>query len=93
MAGYAFRQDARYFVLAERHKSKDTLGVYDAHEAYRLVRVRCPLRLREMGAEHDDRARLSSDMLVCSTYLYRRARSRRSLFHRLATISRCGRAH
>ncbi|KAI0631635.1 WD repeat-containing protein 8 [Trametes polyzona] len=36
--GYAFRKDARYFVLAERHKSKDTLGVYDAHEAYRLVR-------------------------------------------------------
>ncbi|KAI9059400.1 YVTN repeat-like/Quino protein amine dehydrogenase [Trametes sanguinea] len=36
--GYAFRQDARYFVLAERHKSKDTLGVYDAQEAYRLVR-------------------------------------------------------
>ncbi|KAI0667380.1 WD repeat-containing protein 8 [Trametes maxima] len=36
--GYAFRQDVRYFVLAERHKSKDTLGVYDAHEAYRLVR-------------------------------------------------------
>ncbi|RPD56789.1 WD repeat-containing protein 8 [Lentinus tigrinus ALCF2SS1-7] len=36
--GYAFRQDSRYFVLAERHKSKDTLGVYDAHEAYRLVR-------------------------------------------------------
>ena len=39
--GYAFRADSRYFVLAERHKSKDTLGVYDAHEAYRLVRVRC----------------------------------------------------
>ncbi|KAI0776895.1 WD repeat-containing protein 8 [Trametes elegans] len=36
--GYAFRQDARYFALAERHKSKDTLGVYDAQEAYRLVR-------------------------------------------------------
>ncbi|KAI0808176.1 YVTN repeat-like/Quino protein amine dehydrogenase [Fomes fomentarius] len=36
--GYAFRKDSRYFVLAERHKSKDTLGVYDAHEAYRLVR-------------------------------------------------------
>ncbi|TBU44554.1 WD repeat-containing protein 8 [Dichomitus squalens] len=36
--GYAFRRDSRYFVLAERHKSKDTLGVYDAHEAYRLVR-------------------------------------------------------
>ncbi|KAL7278087.1 hypothetical protein ACG7TL_008057 [Trametes sanguinea] len=38
--GYAFRQDARYFVLAERHKSKDTLGVYDAQEAYRLVRYK-----------------------------------------------------
>ncbi|KAH9939670.1 YVTN repeat-like/Quino protein amine dehydrogenase [Epithele typhae] len=36
--GYAFRNDARYFVLAERHKSKDTLGVYDAGEAYRMVR-------------------------------------------------------
>ncbi|OBZ73284.1 WD repeat-containing protein WRAP73 [Grifola frondosa] len=36
--GYAFRRDARYFVLAERHKSKDTLGVYDAHASFRLVR-------------------------------------------------------
>ena len=49
-AGYAFRQDSRYFVLAERHKSKDTLGVYDAHEAYRLVRVRRPsIRARTRG--------------------------------------------
>ena len=54
--GYAFRQDARYFVLAERHKSKDTLGVYDAHEAYRLVRVRRPLRIRETISKHDRRA-------------------------------------
>ncbi|KAI0694863.1 WD repeat-containing protein 8 [Cytidiella melzeri] len=36
--GYTFRRDGRYFVLAERHKSKDTLGIYDATEAYRLVR-------------------------------------------------------
>ncbi|KAH6916844.1 WD repeat-containing protein 8 [Coprinopsis sp. MPI-PUGE-AT-0042] len=36
--GYAFRSDGRYFVLAERHKSKDTLGVYDASESYKLVR-------------------------------------------------------
>ncbi|PPQ81698.1 hypothetical protein CVT26_007771 [Gymnopilus dilepis] len=36
--GYAFRSDGRYFVLAERHKSKDTLGVYDATQAYKLVR-------------------------------------------------------
>ncbi|KAK7694908.1 hypothetical protein QCA50_002096 [Cerrena zonata] len=36
--GCAFRADGRYFVLAERHKSKDTLGVYDASESYRLVR-------------------------------------------------------
>ncbi|KAI0814883.1 YVTN repeat-like/Quino protein amine dehydrogenase [Irpex lacteus] len=36
--GYTFRGDGRYFILAERHKSKDTVGVYDATEAYRLVR-------------------------------------------------------
>ncbi|KAH7912567.1 WD repeat-containing protein 8 [Hygrophoropsis aurantiaca] len=36
--GYAFRPDARYFILAERHKSKDTLGVYDAANSYKLVR-------------------------------------------------------
>ncbi|KAF9524092.1 WD repeat-containing protein 8 [Crepidotus variabilis] len=36
--GYAFRSDGRYFLLGERHKSKDTLGVYDSSEAYRLVR-------------------------------------------------------
>ncbi|KAI0094960.1 WD repeat-containing protein 8 [Irpex rosettiformis] len=36
--GYAFRNDARYFLLAERHKSKDTLGIYDTTEGYRLVR-------------------------------------------------------
>ncbi|PPQ67059.1 hypothetical protein CVT25_005660 [Psilocybe cyanescens] len=36
--GYAFRSDGRYFVLAERHKSKDTLGIYDATQAYKLVR-------------------------------------------------------
>ncbi|KAF7985298.1 hypothetical protein HWV62_6463 [Athelia sp. TMB] len=36
--GYAFRADGRYFVLAERHKAKDSLGVYDAAEAYKLAR-------------------------------------------------------
>ncbi|KAL6299160.1 Quino protein amine dehydrogenase [Sparassis latifolia] len=36
--GYAFRADGRYFALAERHKSRDTLGVYDASASYRLVR-------------------------------------------------------
>ncbi|KAI0348400.1 YVTN repeat-like/Quino protein amine dehydrogenase [Trametopsis cervina] len=36
--GYTFRKDGRYFILAERHKSKDTLGIYDAAEGYRLVR-------------------------------------------------------
>ncbi|KIM47892.1 hypothetical protein M413DRAFT_439574 [Hebeloma cylindrosporum] len=36
--GYAFRSDGRYFVLAERHKSKDTLGVYEAADQYKLVR-------------------------------------------------------
>lgn len=37
--GYAFRSDGRYFVLAERHKSKDTVGVYDTADSYKLVRV------------------------------------------------------
>ncbi|KAG8826695.1 hypothetical protein FRB91_007404 [Serendipita sp. 411] len=36
--GYAFRKDGRYFVLAERHKSKDMLGVYDCPSGYKLVR-------------------------------------------------------
>ncbi|ETW87360.1 hypothetical protein HETIRDRAFT_307340 [Heterobasidion irregulare TC 32-1] len=36
--GYTFRADGRYFVLAERHRSKDTLGVYDASDAYKLAR-------------------------------------------------------
>ena len=38
--GYTFRRDGRYFLLAERHKSKDTLGVYDTADSYKLVRVR-----------------------------------------------------
>ncbi|KAF5369078.1 hypothetical protein D9758_003053 [Tetrapyrgos nigripes] len=36
--GYAFRQDGRYFILAERHRSKDTLGLYDTSDSYKLVR-------------------------------------------------------
>ncbi|KAI0320374.1 YVTN repeat-like/Quino protein amine dehydrogenase [Amylostereum chailletii] len=36
--GYTFRSDGRYFILAERHKSKDTLGVYDTADSYKLVR-------------------------------------------------------
>ncbi|KIJ45121.1 hypothetical protein M422DRAFT_207343 [Sphaerobolus stellatus SS14] len=36
--GYAFRKDGRYFILAERHKSKDTLSVYDAADSYKLAR-------------------------------------------------------
>ncbi|KAG2369449.1 WD repeat-containing protein 8 [Suillus spraguei] len=36
--GYAFRSDSRYFVLAERHRSKDAMGVYDTTDCYKLVR-------------------------------------------------------
>ncbi|KDQ16712.1 hypothetical protein BOTBODRAFT_238662 [Botryobasidium botryosum FD-172 SS1] len=36
--GYTFRRDGRYLVLAERHKSKDTIGVYDATDLWKLVR-------------------------------------------------------
>jgi hypothetical protein len=41
-SGYAFRSDGRYFVLAERHKSKDTVGIYDATDSYKLARVPMP---------------------------------------------------
>lgn len=40
LSGYTFRADGRYFILAERHKSKDTLGLYDTTESYKLARVR-----------------------------------------------------
>ncbi|KAJ3491056.1 hypothetical protein NLI96_g993 [Meripilus lineatus] len=36
--GYAFRNDGYYFVLAERHKSRDTIGVYECGSSYRMVR-------------------------------------------------------
>ncbi|KAG6862416.1 hypothetical protein C0995_011856 [Termitomyces sp. Mi166 len=38
--GYAFRADGRYFVLAERHKSKETLGVYDTFDSFKLIRYK-----------------------------------------------------
>ncbi|KAG5220522.1 WD40 repeat protein [Salix suchowensis] len=38
--GYTFRADGRYLILAERHKSKDTLGLYDAAEGYKPVRYK-----------------------------------------------------
>jgi hypothetical protein len=37
--GYTFRKDGRYFILAERHKSRDTIGVYDARDGYKVTRV------------------------------------------------------
>lgn len=39
LLGYTFRKDGRYFVLAERHKSRDTIGVYDARDGYKVARV------------------------------------------------------
>lgn len=39
LLAYAFRSDGRYFALAERHKSKDTIGIYDTQDSYKLVRV------------------------------------------------------
>jgi hypothetical protein len=37
--GYAFHKDGHYFVLAERHKSRDMMGVYNSTAGYKLVRV------------------------------------------------------
>lgn len=38
-SGYTFRKDGRYFVLAERHKARDTIGVYDTKDGYKVARV------------------------------------------------------
>jgi len=45
LQGYCYRADGRYFILAERHKSKDTIGVYDTEGAYRVVEVSARLFL------------------------------------------------
>ena len=50
--GYCYRGDGRYFILAERHKSKDTIGVYDAADAYRLVKVSVRLFLPRAPAQN-----------------------------------------
>jgi hypothetical protein len=51
--GYAFNQDGRQFILAERHKSKDTIGVYDPNASFKLLRVSCspclPAHKDELG--------------------------------------------
>lgn len=81
--GYAFRGDARYFVLAERHKSKDTLGIYDASNSYRLVRVRiCPY----FHGKADNRVELCSTF-HCQQQIYPPLPSLR-----LVTILQSGRA-
>lgn len=48
-SAYAFRADGRYFALAERHRSKDTLGVYDALHGYSMVR-HFPLPTSNLGS-------------------------------------------
>lgn len=40
LKGYTFRRDGRYFILAERHRSRDMLGVYDTADSYKQARVR-----------------------------------------------------
>lgn len=38
-AGWGFHPDKRYLVLAERHEHRDCLGIYDALDDWKLVRV------------------------------------------------------
>ena len=40
--GYTFRADGRYLILAERHKSKDTIGIYDTADSFKQARVSQP---------------------------------------------------
>ena len=37
--GHAFWQDRWYFSLAEHHKSKDTISMYNATNLFRLAKV------------------------------------------------------
>jgi hypothetical protein len=37
---WEFRPDGRYLALADRQKSKDYLGIYDAENSFKLVKVR-----------------------------------------------------
>ena len=53
--GHAFRQDGRYFVLAERHKSKDTIGVYDTTNSFNLARVSVLRSLLPLLDGHNDK--------------------------------------
>lgn len=39
MLGHSYRQDRRYFAVAEKHKGKESLAIYDAGDQYNLVRV------------------------------------------------------
>jgi hypothetical protein len=39
-AGHAYRHDRRYLAIAEQHKGKETLAIYDAGDMYNLIRVR-----------------------------------------------------
>lgn len=69
--GYAFRADARYFVLAERHRSKDTLGIYDVSDSFKLVRV--SLRVSSVfktDVTEDTRSISHSPQLTCPPLHY-----------------------
>lgn len=37
--GHDFSPDGRYLAVAERHRSKDSVGIYDALDSYKLARV------------------------------------------------------
>jgi hypothetical protein len=40
LAGHAYRHDRRYLAIAEQHKGKEILAIYDAGDMYNLIRVR-----------------------------------------------------
>ncbi|KAH8835280.1 hypothetical protein DL96DRAFT_1573605 [Flagelloscypha sp. PMI_526] len=48
-ANHQFSHDGRYLFTAERHRSKDSIGIYDALDAYKLVR-NCSVPTSNLGA-------------------------------------------
>jgi hypothetical protein len=37
--GHAYRHDRRYLAIAEQHKGREVLAIYDAGDMYNLIRV------------------------------------------------------
>ena len=71
--GYAFHSDGCYFLLAERHNSKDTLGVYDVTNSYKLVRVCIPILISRLSPQLWSALSTPNSLIILAiTFTYRK---------------------